>query len=121
MNERLKMGPLGSMARRLARTKFGQRALIQTDGPGILKRKLTARVYGGLALMLLSYLTGLPGLALLGYLSVKLSKPLIIGIGGPVVFGLVHIMFGLGVYPAGKNYAKDALLWATKVFVKKFA
>jgi hypothetical protein len=46
--------------------------------------------------MALSYLTGLPGLALLGYLSVKLSEPMIIGIGGPVVFGL-------GVYLAGQS------------------
>jgi hypothetical protein len=56
------------MARRLARTKFGQKALTQSDGLSILKQKPKTRVYGGLALMAPSYLTGLPALAFLGYL-----------------------------------------------------
>jgi len=121
MKEKLKVAPLSSMARRLARTKFGQKALTQPDGLGILKQKPTTRVYGGLGLMALSYLTGLPALAFLSYLSVKMSKPMIIAVGGPVVFGLVHIMFGVGVYLAGQNYAMEALLWATKRFLEKYA
>jgi hypothetical protein len=121
MEEKLKVAPLSSMARRLARTKFGQKALTQPDELGILKQKLTTRVYGGLALMALSYLTGLPALAFLSYLSVKMSKPMIIAVGGPIVFGLVHIMFGVGVYLAGQNYAMEALLWATKRFLAKYA
>lgn len=72
-------------------------------------------------MMVLSYLIGLPALAFLSYLSVKMSKPMIIAIGGPVVFGVVHIMFGVGVYLAGQNYAKEALLWATKRFLEKYA
>jgi len=121
MKEKLKVAPFSSMARRLALTKFGQKALTQSDGLNILKQKPTTRVCGGLALMALSYLTGLPALAFLSYLSVKKSLPLIIAVGGPVVFGLVHIMFGIGVYLAGQNYAMEALLWATKRFLKKFA
>ena len=115
------MTPLSSMARRLARTKFGQKALTQSDGLGILNEKPTARVYGGLALMALSFLASLPTLAFLSYLSVKMSKATIIAVGGPVVFGLGHIMFGLGVYLAGKNYAMKALLWATGRFLEKYA
>ena len=121
MEKKLKVAPLSSMARRLARTKFGQKALTQRDELGILKQKLTTRVYGGLALMALSYLTGLPALAFLSYLSMKMSKPMIIAVGGPIVFGLVHIMFGVGVYLAGHNYAMEALLWATKRFLAKYA
>jgi hypothetical protein len=121
MKEILKVAPLGSVARRLARTKFGQKALTQPDGLGILKQKPTIRVYGGLALMALSYLTGLPALAFVSYLSVKMSKVMIIAVGGPVVFGLVHIMFGVGVYLAGQNYAIQALLWATRRFLEKYA
>ena len=115
------MASLGSVARRLARTRFGQRALTQPDRPGILKQKPTKRVYGGLALMALSALTGLPALALLSYLAVRMGKPMIIAVGGPVVFALVHIIFGLGVYLAGQNYAIEALLWVTKRFLEKHA
>jgi hypothetical protein len=50
-----------------------------------------------------------------------MSKPMIIAVGGPIVFGLVHIMFGVGVYLAGHNYAMEALLWATKRFLAKYA
>jgi hypothetical protein len=121
MKEKLKVAPLSSMARRLAGTKFGKKALTQPDGLGILKQKPTTRVYSGLALMALSYLTGLPALAFLSCLSVKMSKPMIIAVGGPVVFGLVHIMFGVGVYLAGRNYAIEALLWATRRFLEKYA
>ncbi len=112
---------LGSMARRLARTRFGQRALTRPDGLGILERKPTVRVYGGVALMAISVLTGLPSLALLSYLSVRMSDPRIIAIGGPVSFVAVHVMFGAGVYLAGQNYASQALLWATKRFLQKHA
>ncbi|MBA4392294.1 MAG: hypothetical protein C0407_01960 [Desulfobacca sp.] len=117
----MKAAPFISLARRLARTKFGQNALALPDGQRFLKRKPTTRVFCGLALMALSYLTGLPSLVILSYFSVKLSKPTIIAIGGPVIFGLVHVMFGVGVYLAGKNYAMEALLWATKQFLKKYA
>ena len=115
------MAPLSSVARRLARTRFGQRALTQPDRPGILKEKPTKRVYGGLTLMALSALTGLPALALLSYLSVRMGKPMIIAVGGPVVLVLVHIIFGLGAYLAGQNYAIEALLLLTKRFLEKHA
>ena len=113
--------PLSALARRQARTKFGQKALNHPDGAVILKQKPTTRVYCGLALMALSYLTGLPALGFLSYLSVKMGRPMIIVVGGPVVFGLVHIMFGVGVYLAGQNYAMEALLWATRRFLQKYA
>jgi len=108
-------------ARKLAQTKFGQKSLTKQDGLSILKQQHGMRVYIGLILMAMSYLIGLPALVFLSYLSVKLSKPMTIAVGGPVVFLLVHIMFGMGVYLAGKNYAVDVLLWATKRFLQKYA
>ncbi len=108
-------------ARRLAQTKFGQIALTKPDGLSILKQRPGARVYVGLVLLAISCLISLPSLAFLSYLSVKLSKPIIIAAGGPFVIILVHIMFGVGVYLAGQNYALDLLQWATKRFLKKYA
>jgi len=111
---------LRSFARRLAQTKFGQKSLIKSDGLSVLKQQPGTRVYVGLVLMAMSYLIGLPALAFLSYLSVKLSKPVTIAVGGPVVFLLVHIMFGVGVYLAGQNYAVVVLQWATKRFLQKY-
>jgi hypothetical protein len=113
---------LRHLARRLARTKFGQKALVQPEnGLSILKQKPGTRVYIGLALMAISCLTGLPALAFLSYLSVKVNKLMIIAAGAPVVVLLVHIVFGVGVYLAGQNYAREMLFWATKRFLQKFA
>ena len=115
------MSLLRSIARKLAQTKFGQKSLTRPDGLSILKQQPGMRVYIGLGLMVISYLIGLPALAFLSYLSVKLSNPMIIAVGGPVVILIVHIMFGVGVYLAGQNYALKLLQWATKRFLQKYA
>jgi len=112
---------LRSIARRLAQTEFGQKSLTKPDGLPILKQQPGAHVYVGLVLLAMSFLISLPVLALLSYLSVKLTKPMIIVVGGPIVFLSVHIMFGVGVNLAGKNYALEVLHRATKRFLKKYA
>ena len=114
------MAPIRSFARWLAQTKFGQKSLTKPDGLSIFKQRPSKRVYVGLILMGMSFLIGLPAVAFLSYLSVKLSKPMTIAIGGPSVFLLSHIMFGLGVYMAGQNYALEVLQWVTKRFLQKY-
>ena len=109
-----------SFARRLAQTRFGQKSLTQPNGLSIFKQQPGTRVYVGLVLMAMSFLTGLPALAFLSYLSVKLSQPMTIAVGGPAVILLVHIMFGVGVYLAGQNYAVKLLQWAAKRFLQKY-
>ena len=120
MREKLSVSLLQSFARRLAQTKFGQKSLTKPDGLSTLNQKPGTRVYVGLVLMAMSFLISLPALAILSYLAVKLSKPMIIAVGGPVVILLVHIMFGVGVYLAGQNFASEVLLWATKRFLQKY-
>ena len=114
------MSLLRSLARKLAETKFGQESLNNPDDLSILKRRPGKRVYVGLVFMAMSFLSGLPALAFLSYLSMKLRKPMTIVVGGPVVIILVHIMFGVGVYLAGQNYASTVLQWATKRFLQKY-
>ena len=110
---------LRSFARRLAKTRFGQKSLTKPDGLSILKQQPGKRVYVGLVLMAMSFLLGLPSLAFLSYLSVKLSRPMTIAIGGPAVIVLVHVVFGVGVYLAGQNYALKLLQWTTNRFGKR--
>ena len=111
---------LRSFARKLEQTKFGQKSLTKPDGLPFLKQQNSARVYIGLVLLVMSFLICLPALAFLTYLSVKLTKPIIIAVGSPVIFILVHIMFGGGVYLAGNNYAIEVLHWSTKRFLQKY-
>ena len=114
------MSLLKSLACKMAQTKFGQKSLSNTDGLSILKQQPGKRVYVGLVLIAMSFLLGLPALAFLSYLSVKLSKPMTIAVGGPAVIILVHIVFGVGVYLAGQNYASKAMQWAVKRFLQKY-
>ena len=95
--------------------------MTEPNGLSILKQQPGTRVYVGIVLMAMSFLISLPALAFLSYLSVKLSQPMTIAVGGPVVILLVHILFGVGVYLAGQNYAVKLLQWATKRFLQKYA
>ena len=115
------MSLLRSFARRLAQTRFGQTSLTQPNGLSIFNQQPGTRVYVGLVLMAMSFIISLPALAFLGYLSVKWGKPMTIAVGGPVVILAVHILFGVGVYLSGQNYAVKVLQWAIKRFLQKYA
>jgi hypothetical protein len=115
------VGLHNAVARRLAKTKFGKRALAAPDDPGLFKQRPSPRVLSGLVLTGLSLVVMWPALGVCGYLAASMDEPLIIVIGGPVVVGLVHLMFAAGVYLAGGNYAKTALFWATNRFINRYA
>ena len=115
------MAFLRSFARSLAQTKFGQKSLAKPNGLSILKQQPGTRAYVGLILMAMSCLISLPALAFLSYLAVKLSQPRTIAVGGFVVLLLVHVIFGVGVYLAGQNYAVEVLQLATKRFLQKYS
>ena len=115
------MALLRSIARSLAQTKFAQKSLAKPDGLSILKQRPGTRVYVGLILMAMSCLISLPALAILSYLAVKLNQPGTVAVGGVVVLLLVHVIFGVGVYLAGQNYAVEVLQLATKRFLQKYS
>ncbi len=112
---------LKNLANRIRETNLGRKALAQPDGLDFLKKKPTSRFYVGLALMALSYLISLPALALCGYLSMRWEEPWIAVLGLPAVFIAVHLLFLLGAFLAGGNYAMNTFLWATKRFLRKYA
>jgi hypothetical protein len=114
------VAPLKYFARKLVQTKFGQKSLTKSDELSIFKQRPGRRVYIGLILMTMSFLIGLPGVAFLSYLSVKLDKPMTIAVGGPIIILISHITFGAGVYLAGQNYALEVLHRATKRFLQKY-
>lgn len=45
---------------------------------------------------------------------------MMMAVGGPIVVLLVHVMFGIGVYLAGRNYLVEMLHWAAKRFLQKY-
>ena len=44
----------------------------------------------------------------------------ILVIGGPLVYGLSHLVFLAGMYLAGRDYAAAYLKWAVNILYRKF-
>jgi len=107
------------MMLRLAKTAFVQRALADDTDLSVLKRRPTTRTYIGLALILFSYVIGWPAVALLGFIALHTGEPLVAVVGCPLTYGLSHLVFLVGAYLAGIDYARAFLLWATRAAYQK--
>ena len=96
-----------------------QSAIADRADLSAFKEKPTPRIIFGLFLIGLSYTIGWPAVSALGMLSVYYKEPLIVGIGGPLTYGLSHLVFIAGMYFAGAQYTKIFLRWATRMFMEK--
>jgi hypothetical protein len=107
------------IAKRVAKTKFASKAI--NDGADLraFKEKPSARILFGIFLMGISYIIGWPMIGLFAVLSLYWSEPLIIIVGGPLLFGLAHLAFLAGLYLAGGKYIMPIIRWATRVTLKK--
>jgi hypothetical protein len=108
------LGPIKSIAERIARTEFARKAVSENADLSLFKAKLSARVLFGLILIGLSYLIGWPAVALFSILSIYFGQPLLLIIGGPVIYGISHLVFIAGAYLAGAKYTYVLLRWATR-------
>ena len=113
------MNLIRKIARRIAKTKFGNRALHENADLKVFKEKPSVKVFLGIFLMVLSYIIGLPMIGLFGALSLYWNEPLLIIIGGPLLFVVAHLIFLAGVYLAGGKYIMPLIRWATRVTLKK--
>lgn len=80
--------------------------------------KFSKKVIIGIILIFLSYILGWPVVALLSYLSYYFNKPLIIVIGGPIMYGISWLVLWLGLYLSGKEYIKKIIDWIKKCILK---
>ncbi len=89
--------------------------------PDLFKGKPTGAVVFGIFLILFSYVIGWPAVAVFGWLSFHTGQPLILVVGGPVTYGLSHLVFMAGVFLAGKPYVLALAKRATRaVFERLF-
>jgi hypothetical protein len=107
------------IARGIARTDFARKAVEEKADLTLFKARLSARVILGIILIGFSYLIGWPAVALFGILSIYLGQPLILIIGGPVIYGISHLVFIAGLYLAGSRYSYIFLRWATRKALEK--
>ena len=76
------------------------------------RRRPDLRVISGVTAIALSYLIAWPLIALLGIAAVHYGNAAIVVVGGPVAYGLSHLVFLLGMYLAGATYSRIFLRWA---------
>jgi hypothetical protein len=109
------------MTERLQSTAFVQDAVRNRENLSVFREKPTAQTCLGILLILLSYVIGWPAVAVLGWIAFSTGNPLVVIIGGPLAYGLSHLVFLVGLYFAGKRYALSLAKWATRKAVEKIA
>jgi hypothetical protein len=114
------LAPFKLLARVVSRTEFARKALEEKADLTPFKAKPSARILFGIFLMGFSYVIGWPAVTFFGILSVYLSEPLIVIIGGPLVYGISHLVFLAGLYLAGARYSYIFLRWAMRKFLEKY-
>jgi len=107
-----------NILRRIAKTDFVRKAIEDRADLSAFRERPTARIIFGISAMGFSYIIGWPAVSLLGVISIHLNKPLIVG--GPLTYGLSHLVFIFGMYLAGAKYTKIFMRWAARVTVEKF-
>jgi hypothetical protein len=104
---------------KLAATDYVHSAISEQADLSAFKQKPTPVVLAGVLAIALSYVIGWPAVAVFGILSVKLHNPWIVAVGGPLTYGLSHVVFLLGMYLSGAKYSLIFLRWLTRVSMEK--
>jgi hypothetical protein len=107
------------MINRIAETRYVRSAIEERADLAAFKQKPTKRIIIGLIVIAISYTIGWPGVGALTILSVTFREPRLVIIGGPLIYGLSHLVFILGMYLAGAEYTKIFFRWATRVGIGK--
>jgi len=110
---------ISRIVKRIAGTPYARRAIEEKADLTAFKEKPTARILLGVFLIGFSYVIGWPAVSALAGLAVYFREPLVAVIGGPLAYGLSHLVFTVGMYLAGAKYSAIFLRWATRVIMEK--
>ncbi len=104
---------------RIADTPYARKAVEEKADLSAFKGKPSFRVLSGVFLIGFSYVIGWPAISALTALSVYFGEPLLALVGGPVMYGLSHLVFMAGMVLSGAKYSAIFLRWATRMLVEK--
>jgi hypothetical protein len=105
---------LSALVARLSARPYVRAAIADKADLSAFRERPSLRVLLGVALILFSYIIGWPFISVLAAVSIYAKQPLIVAIGGPVAYGVSHLIFILGMYLAGAKYTAIFLRWATR-------
>lgn len=104
--------PIKKIVLRFSRTRFVRSAIADRADLSAFKGRPGPKVIAGVSAIAFSYVIGWPLISLLGVAAVYYKNAYIAVIGGPVAYGLSHLVFLLGMYLAGAKYSWIFLRWA---------
>lgn len=104
---------------KISETDFVRSVIEEQADLSAFKGKPTPLVLAGIFFIAFSFVIGWPAVAALGVMSAKLHNPWIAGVGGPLVYGLSHLVFLLGMYLSGAVYSMIFLRWLTRISMEK--
>ena len=108
---------------RLVRVQFVREAMEEKiDLPALqaaFREKPTRRVWVGLGLVGVSYIIGWPTIGVLALIADYLGEPLVVVVGGPITYGLSHVVFLIGSWFAGARYVTIFRHWATRRVIER--
>lgn len=99
---------------KIGSSDYVRSAIAEQADLSAFRQKPTPMVLAGVFAIGLSYVIGWPAVAVLGVLSVKLHDPWIVAVGGPLTYGLSHLVFLLGMYLSGAKYSLIFFRWLTR-------
>jgi len=100
-------------------TDYVRSAIADQADLSAFKGKPTPVVLVGVFAIGFSFVIGWPAVAAMGVLAVKLHNPWIAAVGGPLTYGLSHLVFLLGMYLSGAVYSLIFLRWLTRISMEK--
>ena len=104
---------------KIGNTPFVRSAIAEKADLTAFKQKPSARILLGVFLIGFSYIIGWPAVGALAGLAIHLEEPLVVVIGGPLTYGLSHLVFLWGMYLSGAKYSGIFLRWATRIVMEK--
>ena len=104
---------------KMSELAYVRSAILDQADLSAFKEKPTVTVLLGVFAIAFSFVLGWPTIAALGIVSVKLHNPWIVAVGGPLAYGLSHLVFLLGMYLSGAKYSLIFLRWLTKISMEK--
>ncbi len=107
------------IGRGLLNIRYVRTAVREQADLSAFRERPKPRIIIGLFLMTFSYVIGWPAITGLGILSIYFREPLIVVLGGPVMYGISHGTFMLGMFLAGAKYSIIFMRWATRMAVEK--
>lgn len=104
--------PIKKIVLQLSRIRFVQSAIVDRADLSAFRQRPDLRVISGVSAIALSYVIGWPLISLLGIAAAYYGNAVIVAVGGPVAYGLSHLVFMLGMYLAGAKYSHVFMRWA---------